>query len=334
MKTKSIVLQYLFASYLGLLTACSGGGVNVEISGPDITPFTLPWTDEAITAYGVNTGQGQIVVNDIAWATNQAMVTVNGRPGTVSDLRRGQVITISGSIHGGSFSGTADRIDYVARLIGPVESLDSSNNQLAVMGQTVITGPDTVFAPGINPASYAGLSIGTNAEISGLIRADGGILATRIEPIAGGREQQLVGEVEDLDLANLLFTVNRLTVDYSAALVIDLPGGAPSNGMTVKMIGDLAGGRFVVETLTTAPTLASVTGRRVQTAGLVTRFQSTRDFDVNHLAVATNSWTIFLNGDQAGLALNAELVIGGWVASNGTITADWITFGSLAATVR
>ena len=334
MKMKSIVLQYLFASYLGLLTACSGGDVNVAISGPDISANWLPWSDEAITAYGVNTGHGQIIVNDIAYTTSHAMVTVNGRSGTVSDLRRGQVISVSGDVHGGIFSGTADRIDYSAMLIGPVESLDSSNNQLAVMGQTVITGPGTVFAAGINPASYAGLSIGTNAEISGFSRADGAILATRIDPIVGDTEQQLIGEVEDLDLANLLFTVNRLTVDYSGALVIDLPGGAPSNGMTVKMIGDLAGGRFVVETLTTAPTLASVTGRRAQTAGLVTRIQSTRDFTVNHFAIATNSGTAYFNGDQGDLALNAELVIDGYVASDGTITADWITFGRLVTAFR
>jgi hypothetical protein len=331
MKMKTIVLQYLFASYLGLLTACSGGGVNVEISGPDIDPITLPWTDEAITAHGVNTGQGQIIVNDIAYATSHATVTVNGRPGTLTDLRRGQVITINGTVHGGSFSGTADRIDYDARLIGPVESLDGSNNQLIVMGQTVISGPDTDFAAGIDPASYVGLSIGTNVEISGFARADGAILATRIAPIAGGTKLQLVGEVEDLDLANLLFTVNRLSVDYSGALAIDLPGGAPSNGMTVKMIGDLAGGRFVVETLGTAPALGSVTGRRVQTAGLVTHFNSTRDFYVNHYAVATNSGTTFLNGDQGDLALNAELVVDGNVASNGRVTADRITFGRLVA---
>jgi len=329
MNTKSIVLWYLFASYVAVLTACSGGAVNFEVSGPDISPLVLPWTDEAITAHGLNTGQSQIIVNDIVYGTSHATVTINGRPGAVSDLRRGQVITIRGHVYGGSFSATADHIDYSARLIGPVQSLDGPNNQLIVMGQTVISGSDTFFGAGIDPENYAGLSIGANVEVSGFARADGAILATRIDRIAGGTELQLIGEVEDLDLENLLFTVDRLTVDYSGALVIDLPGGAPSNGMTVKMIGDMDGGRFVVETLTTVPTLGNVTGRRAQTAGLVTRIQSTRDFTVNHFAIATNSRTTFLNGDQGDVALNAELVIDGHVASNGHVMADRVTFGSL-----
>lgn len=329
MNTRLRVIQYLFASYLGLLTACSGGGVNVEISGPDIWSNSLPWTDEAITAYGVNNGQGQIIVNDIAYGTNHATVTVNGRPGVVSDLQRGQVVTVRGQIYGGSFSGTANYIDYDARLIGPVESLDGSNHQLVVMGQTVINGPDTVYAAGIDPASHAGLSVGSNVEISGFARADGAILATRIDRVGDGSDPQLIGMVDDLDLANLLFTVNRLTVDYSGALVIDLPGGAPSNGMTVKMTGDMTGGRFVVETISVVPTLGTVTGRRAQTAGLVTRINSTGDFQIGHFAIATNSSTVFLGGDRGDLALNAELKIDGHFSSNGRVMADRVNFGRL-----
>jgi len=327
MNTKSIALRYFVASCLGLLTACSGGNVNFEVSGPDISPWVLPWADEAITAHGVNTDQGQVTVNGIGYWTNHATVTVNGRSAVVSDLRRGQVIMINGQVYGGSFSGTADRIEYDARLIGPVESLDGPGNRIVVMAQTVITGSDTVFAAGIDPGSYAGLSVVSDVEVSGFARADGAILATRIDLAADGAELQLIGEVANRDLSNLSFTVNSLTADYSGALVIDLPGGAPSNGMTVKMIGDLSGGRFVVERLATAPTLTGVTGRRVQTAGLVTRFNSARDFYVNHFAIATNSTTTFLFGDQGDLALNAELVIDGNIASNGRVTADRVTFG-------
>ena len=102
----------------------------------------------------------------------------------------------------------------------------------------------------------------------------------------------------------------------------------------LKPIVNQTGWRFVVETLTTAPTLASVTGWRAQTAGLVTRIQSTRDFTVNHFAIATNSGTGYFTGDQGALALNAELVIDGHVASDGTVTADWITFGRFVTAFR
>jgi len=327
MNTKSIALRYLAVSCLGLLTACSGGDINFAVSGPDIRPFVLPWTDEPITAHGVNSDQGQVTVNGIGYWTNQATVTVNGQPGLVSDLRRGQVIIVRGQVYGGSYSGRADSIEYDARLIGPVESLDAPGNRIVVMGQTVISDSDTVFAAGIDPWSYEGLSIGSDVEISGFARAGGTILATRIDTAANSSELQLTGEVANLDLSNLSFEVNDLIVDYSTALVIDLPGGAPGNGMTVRMIGGLSSGHFVVERLAGAPTLTGITGRRVQAAGLVTRFYSAGDFYVNHFAIATNSATAFLFGDREDLALNVELVIDGYAASNGRVTADRVTFG-------
>jgi hypothetical protein len=267
-----------------------------------------------------------VIVNGIAYGTNHATVTANGRPGLVSDLRRGQVLTINGNIYGGSFSGAAHRIDYTARLVGPVEGLDGAANQLIVMGQTVISDIDTAFAGGIDPASYAGLSIGSNIEISGFARADGSVLATRIDPIEGQPDLRLTGEVADLDRANLQFAVNDLAVDYSAALVIDMPGGAPSNGETVQMTGELFDGRFVVETLASAPGLTGEFGRRVQTGGLVTRFYTSRDFYVNHFAIQTNSGTSFVFGDRGDLGLNIDVVIDGQIAVDGSIVADRVVF--------
>ena len=325
MNRKPFEFRYLVVSFFGLLAACSGS-VNVDIKGPDIWTGSLPWIDEAVTAHGVNTGMGGITVNGVTYLTGHTTVWANGRPGTVSGLRRGQVITVRGQIHGGSFTGTADRIDYDARLIGPVESLDADNHRLAAMGQTVITGPKTVFAGGINPANYAGLNSGSVVEISGFARADGTILATWIELVAGNPERQLIGEVKDHDLANLTYSVGGLTVDYGTALVIDLPGGAPADGMIVKMTGELRDGRFIVETVVTAPDLSGFLGRHVQAAGLVTDFNSRSDFDVNGHTVTTNSNTVFVNGGGGDVALNAEIVIDGRFASNGSITANRITF--------
>jgi hypothetical protein len=327
MKTRSNALRYLVVTVLGLLGACTGGGVNVEISGPDITPFTWPWTDEAMTAYGVNTGFGQVVVNDVVYGTYAAEVVINDRFGQVSDLRRGQVITVSGDVYGGSFSGRANRIEYEARVIGPVEELDAAAGRLVVMGQTITSNANTIFAAGIDAVTYAGLRIGSNAEVSGFVRADGAILATRIGPFADGAKLRLIGDVANLDLGNLRFKVADLVVDYSAALVIDLPGGAPGNGETIRMTGDLSAGRFIVETLARAPALTGFTGQRVQAGGLVTRFVSPSDFFVNHFAIVTAPGTEFRNGDRADLGLNAGVVIDGHLRPGGVVAADRVTFG-------
>jgi hypothetical protein len=194
------------------------------------------------------------------------------------------------------------------------------------MGQTVITDADTVFATGINPANFAGLTIGTRAEISGYTRADGAILATRIDLATGHTDLQLIGEVADIDFASLRFKVNGLIVDYSAAVIIDLSGGAPMNGMTIKVLGETAGGRLVAEQLGEVPTLAASLGRRVQTEGLVTRLDSVREFYVNNDPIVTDSGTAYRNGDRGDLALNTRLVIDGRAASGGRIAADRVSF--------
>lgn len=331
MNTKNLAFRTLVATVPVLLTACSGPDLSYEISGPGAGPGLVPnWqtlTDGPITAWGINTGDGRLVLNDVAYTSQDAIVTVNGRPALPAELRPGQVVLLRGQIDSGGLTGSADRIDRDARLLGPVETLDASNERLVVMGQAVQAGAGTVFAAGIDPSSYAGLPIGSNVEVSGYARADGTVLATRIEPAAPTAPLRLVGDVHDLDLSSFRFSVGSLTVDYSQALVIDLPGGAPGIGMPIRATGNLAGGRFVVETLAAAPALPVTTGRRLQVAGVVTRFVSSTDFDVNDVAVTTAVTTWFNHGVRNDLALDVELVIDGHAASNGRITAERVSFG-------
>lgn len=311
-----------------LLAAC-GGGVDVSIGSNANTNWPpLPLQDsEAVIAYGEITGVGSITVNDVRYQTATATVTVNGEPAFMSDLRQGQVVTLSGRINEHGLTGTANSIRFDANVIGPVDGLDGDAQQLIVMGQTVTTDTGTRFGAGIDPSSYAGLSVGDVAQVSGYADASGAIRATRIELAANNAQPQVIGTVADLDLSNLLFRINRLTIDYSNALVIDLPGGAPADAMDVKVFGTIAAGRFEVQRLVAAPALAGSTGQRVLAAGVITRFGSAADFDVDHIAITANAGTSYHGGDSGDLALNAELVIDGNFASNGRIRAERITFG-------
>lgn len=327
MNTKPIQLRFLGPVFLGLLTACSGGDVNIPVEVPPFTPLTPLSTSEAITTHGVITGLDDVSVNGVRYAANSVTVTTNGQSGTLFDLRHGQIVTVSGRINGNDQSGTANSIRFDANLIGPVESLDASSDRVIVMGQPVITGPDTIFGAGIDPATFAGLSVDSNVQVSGFANAAGTILATWIDTDVTSTELQLIGRVAGLDLANLLFTVNRLTVDYSSAIVIDLPGGAPTNGMMVKAIGTMSSGLFIVERLVSVSGLAGSTGQRVQAAGVITRFSSSTDFDINDSAIVANAQTAFFDGAVGDLAVNTELVIDGEFASGGRITANRITFG-------
>lgn len=329
MNTQNIRSRYPSLALLLLLGACSSGDVNLGIQGPVIPGIPTASTTEAITTHGVITDLGSVTVNDVNYATNGAMVTVNGQAGTLADLKLGQVVTLTGRINWAGQTGTANRIELDANLVGPVESIDAANGQLIVMGQTVTRDADTMFGSGINPDTFAGLAVGTVVEISGYADTAGSIRATRVDPAAANAERQLIGEVTGLDLANRLFTISRLTIDYSNAVFIDVPGGAPSNGMMVKVFGALSGGLFTVERLVATPDMPGITGQRTHLGGIVTRFNSTSDFDVNGHAVFTNAGTSYANGDAGDLTVNAEIVIDGDFASGNRIRADQITFGHL-----
>lgn len=333
MRTNRLLIRTAAVAIAALLTACSGGGIDVSIQGPDNPP--VPWLppvqeSESVVARGEITGLGGITVNDVRYQTGSAMVTVNGEPASLSDLRQGQVVTLTGRIDDDGRTGTANSIRFDADVTGPVDNIDADNRQLLVMGQTVTTDADTRFGAGIDPATYAGLAVGDVAQISGYADASGAIRATRVDLAPAGTALQVIGTVADIDIANLLFRINRLTLDYGNALVIELPGGAPANGMQVEAFGTMTAGRFAVERLVAAPELTGNTGRRVQAAGVVTRFGSAADFDVGHFSVRADAGTTYHNGNASNLTLNAELVVDGNFASNGRITADRVTFGHLA----
>ena len=325
-----IALRVAVMMTMALLAACSGGGVDVSIQGNVNTNWPpLPTTQDGgpIVAHGKITGLGGITVNDVRYQTGAGTVTVNGVAASMSDLRQGQVVTLRGRINDDGQTGSAASVRFDANVIGPVDAIDAASKQLIVMGQTVVTDADTLYGGGIDPWTSTGIAVGTNAQISGFADASGAIRATRIEPAPANAELQVIGQVEGLDSANLLFRVNRLTVDYGNVALIDLPGGAPVNAMRVMVYGTINAGRLEAERLVAAPTLTGATGERVQAAGIVTRFASTADFDVNHVNVTADFSTAYQNGTSSELALNKELMVDGNFARNGSITAEWVTFG-------
>ena len=199
-----------------------------------------------VSAFGAITDLNSVTVNGIRYDTSAASVNVNGLPADVSDLKLGQFVAIEGEVNFSDATGRADAIDYSATVIGPVETIDATLDRLIVMGQTVLTNADTEFDPSIDPDSFAGLTVGATTRISGFRNADDDIIATRIEPDTTSTGVQLIGTVTSLDLAKMLFSVDHLTVDYSRAILIDLPAGMPTNGLFVNVRGVLINGILVV----------------------------------------------------------------------------------------
>jgi hypothetical protein len=334
MHTKFHQLHWLALAFIGLVTGCSGSvSIDPTVNIPPVPSLPPPAATEAVAALGVISGLNSVTVNGVRYETDSTTVTVNGQLANMSDLELGQIVSLEGTIEVDNPRGTANRIDYEATVIGPVESIDAVLSQLVVMGQTVRTDADTVFDPGIDPNTFAGLNVGSNAQISGLLKANGDFVATRVEADTASTGVQVIGSVARLDLANMLFTVNRLTVDYGNATVIDLPGGMPVDGMFVIVRGSLANGILIVDEILSLYDWDVNLGERVQVSGLITRFESPDDFDINGFSTVANATTSFSNGTINDLAANALVMIDGELAeltaSGDAILANAITFGSV-----
>lgn len=311
-----------------MLGACGGGGGSSPVVAQ---PVVQPPATEAVSAMGVITVLGSVTVNGVVYETNATTVTMNGQTATFSELARGQIIVLEGTIEVDGPRGTADFVDYEATVIGPVENIDATLGQLLVMGQTVLTDANTVFDPSIDPATFAGLSVGSNAQISGFLKANGELVATRIEPDTTSTGVQVIGPVSGLDLANMIFAMNRLTVDYGSATFIDLPGGMPANGMFVIVRGSLASGVLVVDEIESLYESGfGIPGERTQVHGMITRFGSATDFNLNGFPVTTDASTSFVNGTINDLQANTEITVDGdFFADGSIILANEISIGSV-----
>ncbi len=235
----SVVLSNASIARLGLNTTASVNIVDNDTA--------------AQSAIGKITGLDDIVVNGIHFDTDSTSTFIDGLPANVADLKLGQVVALDGEVNHSDATGTADEIRYCPLVIGPVDSADAANGRLVVIGQEVRVSLDTVLGNDIDPNTYDGLSAGTVVEISGFADNDGTIDAARIDRQVSSDRSQLTGEVTALDPARLKFRINELRLDYSRAVLVDLPGGRPAVGMTVRAVGTMSGDTLIVERLVQAP---------------------------------------------------------------------------------
>ena len=305
-----------------VLGACSSSGE--QVAGIDGSGSPTP---TAIVAQGPIQGFGSIIVNDVHYDIDAAQIRVNGANVTESELRLGQLVTVSGRIDAATGTGAADAVVFEADVQGPVELIDLAMGNLRVLGQDVLLGPTTVVD--LDPGRMIeALSVGERVQVSGFANAEGSIAATRVASLEPSDELRVIGTVENLDPANLTFTIHDLTIDYGQTLVIeDFPGGAPTNGDRVLVEAETidSQGRLValeLERLDRA--LGGEPGQEAEIEGLITRFASTVDFDVTGTHVTTSAGTRYEGGTVSALALSVKVQVEGRFDASGTIVAEKI----------
>jgi len=219
-------------------------------------------------------------------------------------------------------------------VIGPVDSVDVIGNQLMIAGQTVQVDGATIIDDSAGNGVLSGIAIDDVIAVSGFADGLGGIHATRIE--GGSGDVEVHGVISNLDSNNKTFSLGTLTVDYGAVpAVIDdsFPVGGFMNGDPVEAKGSaIVGGTLLASEIERddlegkGVTLGDFDAAEGEIEGLITRFASVADFDVDGLPVFTDSATQFKDGTAGDLALNVRVEAEGPIDQNGILLADEIKF--------
>lgn len=320
MRSANSVGAALLATAVLALGGC-GGGETVAGIDRGGTPGAV--------SVGAISGFGSVIVNGVVFSTITATIIVDGQVATQADLAVGQVVVVTGEIDANGTTGTADRIVFDDIVEGPIMAIDPAAGTMVVLGQAVRADENTSYDDDISPRSLNGLKLGDIVEISGFVDADGVALATRIELEAAGAEFELTGFIANVDTANFRFEIGGQVVDYSAAMLVNFPSGEPADGDLVEAKGNSvgAGGELLATRVERRQfELPGDDGDDVELEGLITRFVSAADFDVNGFPVTTTGSTSYEGGSASDLGLNVRVEVEGELNSADVLVADEVKF--------
>ena len=309
-----------------LVVGCGGGGSGGGGSGATAfdppPPLPPPVAAGPLLAMGPMPQGGGFEISDVSIDTSRAQVFINDQPGTLGNLRPGHIVRVVGSTDSNGRS-VADEIHFTGEITGPVDSVDLSANRLVVMGQPVTLSDDSILSTPLQ-----NFTRGEVVQVSGFTDSNGDTMASRIDYSVSNRELRLMGAVSNLDPVNFQFSVNGLTVDYSSALSIDVPGGQLSDGLEVLITGGLSFNR-VFQVMTIAHNDRDVTehiGAQVRAEGQITAAASGEDFAVNGFPVLMGGQRDYRQGSDADIVIGAEVRVEGQVLTDGTIQVHRVWF--------
>jgi hypothetical protein len=277
-----------------------------------------------VASFGRINGAGKTIsVNGVDYDASQAQVQVDGHPGSASQLKVGQIVTVQGALNGNG-KGTANHVTFIGSVAGPVSHVDVAAGTFTVLGQQVTVDAATVFGDGIQPADIAALSVGLGVEVSAYRSASGELLASRVDLQAAGAPLQVQGAVEALSADAQTFEINSLTIAYGQAKVNGKLAGASTATVTADeapSAGTLQATSVAVSNGVPGPA-AGING---QVEGLITSLDSASSFYVGDQLVVTNTQTHFaLQGNT--LRADLSVKVAGTFNSSGALLANQVHF--------
>ena len=276
MTAKQLFPSFGLVLLVSALFGCGGGGGGGGlVSGIGGT---------GITASGTITGFGSIFVNGVEFETNTATVTLDGNPGSESELRLGMVVTVRGTVDDSGTRGSASEVDFNDDVQGPVSGPiltdpDGLSKTFTVLNVSVqVDRTRTVF----DGVTFETLAEQDSVEVSGFFDAASTLQATRIEKKAdfqpGVSEVELKGTVSGL--SGTSFTLGSFTVEFAGADLSEVPGGVVTDGLPVEVKGTLSGTTITASRIAQEDDPFGDNEDKVSLEGIVSNFVSNSSLTV------------------------------------------------------
>jgi hypothetical protein len=226
-------------------------------------------------------------------------------------------------------STSALSIDYEDNVVGTVSALDANAGELTVLGQRVRLTVTTRF-DGAGLVALRDLQIGDRVAVSGVALPSGGVLATYVARVASSEPFEITTTITALASAGLKFDLGGITIDYSRAVLLDVPGGVPAPNLVVEVTGTIvSNGELLADRVRALPLLpgtftgaaTTLTAVEVPTAALapVSSTQPVRASFVGVISARSTPATLSL--------LDLEVVLTGTTTVVGG-TVDALTAGT------
>jgi hypothetical protein len=348
MKTRHL-RSYVSVLAILLLHGCGGGGggggggqsqtaTNSSVGSAGGSSSSGPTNGTSgIEGSGIRTrvayGRIDRIANGAMSVTNQvldithATISIQGSPGTISDLAVGQLVGVIGLP-----DGTATEVTYAPTIIGSVQGVtlqpgSSTIALISVLNQQIEVTANTHFEAGL---SLQNLAVGDQLVISALLYTSNGLEATYVARAPATTAAEITGIAFIQDPSTSELDINLLSVNYANAILKGFATNHVAGGDLVRVIGGAEdiGGAYIssfpateVDKLNPIP--LGVPGDTVAVCGLITSFVSATNLDVEGVPTTIGPNTLIKPFAEA-------LELGAYVCESGTITG---TGGVLAQSV-
>jgi uncharacterized protein DUF5666 len=229
---KSVIAQRPSAVAMALVVASCGidqGGFHP----PDVLSSQSAQT---VLVSGPIDAFGSLHVNGLELDTSRAQVRIDGRAASEADLRLGQMIRAVARVDG--TAAAALSIDYEENVVGLVSGVDAAAGEFIVLGQRVRASRTTRFDGG-RLSRFDDLRVGDRVSVSGITAPGNTVFATYVGRVAATEPFEVTQVVTAVGPAATTFELGALTIDYSRANVVELPGGQPTASTIVEVTGSV-----------------------------------------------------------------------------------------------